>query len=132
MKRLSREYGWSALGVYLMLTALDFPFCFLAVRLIGTDKIGHWEHVVVTWIKETITYPMAGGSDAQDQVEDASQQVETVVRAPLEDIRDGEKRVLEEGETYVVADHGYKEAEKAATGANASMYSYVLVGLAIG
>lgn len=40
MKKLSREYGWSALGVYLGLTALDFPFCYLLVRYLGTDKIG--------------------------------------------------------------------------------------------
>lgn len=40
MRKLSREYGWSALGVYLGLTALDFPFCYLLVRYLGTDKIG--------------------------------------------------------------------------------------------
>lgn len=40
MKKLSREYGWSALGVYLGLTALDFPFCYMLVRYLGTDKIG--------------------------------------------------------------------------------------------
>jgi len=40
MRKLSREYGWSALGVYLVLTALDFPFCYLLVRYLGTDKIG--------------------------------------------------------------------------------------------
>lgn len=47
LRKLSREYGWSALGVYLLLTALDFPFCFLAVRWIGTETIGHWESVIV-------------------------------------------------------------------------------------
>jgi len=40
MRKLSREYGWSALGVYLALTALDFPFCYLLVRYLGTDRIG--------------------------------------------------------------------------------------------
>ena len=40
MRKLSREYGWSALGVYLGLTMLDFPFCYLLVRYLGTDKIG--------------------------------------------------------------------------------------------
>lgn len=40
MRKLSREYGWSALGVYLILTALDFPFCYLLVRYLGTDRIG--------------------------------------------------------------------------------------------
>jgi len=40
MRKLSREYGWSALGVYIALSALDFPFCYLLVRYLGTDIIG--------------------------------------------------------------------------------------------
>lgn len=40
LKKLSREYGWASLGVYLALTVLDFPFCFLLVRSLGTDRIG--------------------------------------------------------------------------------------------
>jgi hypothetical protein len=43
LKKLSREYGWSALGVYLSLSALDFPFCYLLVRTLGTDRIGEFE-----------------------------------------------------------------------------------------
>jgi hypothetical protein len=39
-KKLSREYGWSAVGVYFALSVLDFPFCFLLVRVVGTDRIG--------------------------------------------------------------------------------------------
>lgn len=42
LKKLSREYGWAAVGVYLGLSVLDFPFCFLLVRVVGTDKIGAW------------------------------------------------------------------------------------------
>jgi hypothetical protein len=40
MKKLSREYGWSAVGVYFALSALDFPFCYLLVKTLGTDRIG--------------------------------------------------------------------------------------------
>jgi hypothetical protein len=40
LKKLSREYGWAAFGIYLGLTVLDFPFCFLLVRALGTDRIG--------------------------------------------------------------------------------------------
>ncbi|KAF2266673.1 hypothetical protein CC78DRAFT_458832 [Lojkania enalia] len=54
LKKLSREYGWSALGVYLTLTALDFPFCFLAVRWVGTETIGHYEHAVIDACKKFI------------------------------------------------------------------------------
>jgi hypothetical protein len=40
MRKLSREYGWSALGVYFVLSVLDFPFCYLLLRYLGTDRIG--------------------------------------------------------------------------------------------
>jgi hypothetical protein len=51
LKTLSREYGWSALGVYLLLSALDFPFCFATVRLVGVERIGHLEHTIMDWVK---------------------------------------------------------------------------------
>ncbi|KAL2819938.1 hypothetical protein BDW59DRAFT_151132 [Aspergillus cavernicola] len=54
LKTLSREYGWSALWIYLFLSALDFPFCFAAVKLLGADKIGHYEHVVVEKVKGVV------------------------------------------------------------------------------
>lgn len=47
MKKLSREYGWAAVGVYLGLSALDFPFCFALVRLFGVERIGHYEHLIL-------------------------------------------------------------------------------------
>lgn len=46
-KELSRKYGWAAVGVYFGLSALDFPFCYLAVRLVGPDRIGEVEHAIV-------------------------------------------------------------------------------------
>ncbi|KAI1762604.1 hypothetical protein GGR53DRAFT_500905 [Hypoxylon sp. FL1150] len=54
LKKLSREYGWAALGVYLGLTVLDFPFCFLLVRAVGTDRIGAIEHFVVSNVSKVI------------------------------------------------------------------------------
>jgi hypothetical protein len=44
LKKLSREYGWATIGVYLSLSVLDFPFCFLLVRVVGTDRIGEKPH----------------------------------------------------------------------------------------
>jgi len=56
-RKLSREYGWLALWVYLGLTALDFPFCFLAVRTLGVERIGHYEHVIVDSVKSALRIP---------------------------------------------------------------------------
>lgn len=62
LKKLSREYGWTAVGVYLGLSVLDFPFCFLAVRLLGTDRIGHYEDVIkkAFWSVVQVAFPDAG------------------------------------------------------------------------
>jgi hypothetical protein len=54
LKKLSREYGWSAVGVYFALSVLDFPFCFLLVRTVGTDRIAAAEHFVVSHVKQVI------------------------------------------------------------------------------
>lgn len=54
LRKLSREYGWAAVGVYFGLSALDFPFCFAAVRLLGVDRIGHFEHVAVQTVKDAL------------------------------------------------------------------------------
>ncbi|KAI0394108.1 hypothetical protein F5Y17DRAFT_458279 [Xylariaceae sp. FL0594] len=54
LKKLSREYGWSAVGVYFALSVLDFPFCFLLVRVVGTDRIGAFEHFVISNAKKVI------------------------------------------------------------------------------
>ncbi|EPE02206.1 peptide alpha-n-acetyltransferase [Ophiostoma piceae UAMH 11346] len=54
LKKLSREYGWAAVGIYLGLSALDFPFCFLLVRWLGTDRIAAAEHFVVSHVKAVI------------------------------------------------------------------------------
>lgn len=58
MRKLSREYGWSALGVYLFLSVLDFPLCFLAVRTLGAEKIGYWEHLAVEWFRKVLPWPL--------------------------------------------------------------------------
>ena len=42
MKKLTKEYGWVTVGVYLGLSVIDLPFCFLLVRVVGTDRIGEW------------------------------------------------------------------------------------------
>ncbi|KAF8863630.1 hypothetical protein BDZ45DRAFT_106414 [Acephala macrosclerotiorum] len=47
LKKLSREYGWSALGVYLALSALDFPFCYLLVKYLGTERIEVWKRDII-------------------------------------------------------------------------------------
>ena len=55
-KDLTRKYGWAALGTYFALSVLDYPFFFLAVRSVGADRIGQYEHAVGEWIKATVPF----------------------------------------------------------------------------
>lgn len=54
LKKLSREYGWTAVGVYFSLSILDFPFCFALVKVVGTDRIAAIEHKVVSFAGSVI------------------------------------------------------------------------------
>jgi Protein of unknown function (DUF1279) len=136
MRRLSREYGYAALGVYLALSALDFPFCYLAVSYLGTERIGRWEHAILSHIKGLVKWPMA--EEGEKTVDEAAEHVkqEVLQGRSREEEAEGKgkgngKRVLDEKgvgegegegeETYMLEDHGYIEAEKANRGENASM-----------
>ncbi|RMZ84285.1 hypothetical protein DV738_g732, partial [Chaetothyriales sp. CBS 135597] len=112
LKKLSREYGWAAVGVYFALSALDFPFCFLAVRTLGTDRIGHWEHVIVTTVKDWLAWPIHAveGDESSSNHHHHST-----------DPSDDDEHV----------DHGYKEAEAANRGSNASIWTQLALAYAI-
>lgn len=100
LKKLSREYGWSAVGVYFALSALDFPFCFLAVRMIGTDKIGAAEHAVVNFVKRAIPFQIPERWGGQGRLS---------------------KKLDEEIDGQVAGyDHGVREAEEQNKGDSAS------------
>ncbi|KAI5256778.1 hypothetical protein E4T42_01522 [Aureobasidium subglaciale] len=78
-KQLGKEYGWVVTGVYFGLSALDLPFCFLAVRGLGTDRVARWEHAIVGTIKDAVKAVMPDiGSKADEVVEE----VETAVGSP--------------------------------------------------
>ncbi|KAL3437801.1 hypothetical protein BDV09DRAFT_183319 [Aspergillus tetrazonus] len=88
LKTLSREYGWSALWIYLFLSALDFPFCFAAVKLLGADKIGHYEHVIVESVKGAVNKVWPGAfkeSEEQSEDEDVEAQAGGKKKGPVEE-----------------------------------------------
>jgi N-terminal acetyltransferase 2 len=108
MRTLTREYGWSAAGVYLFLTAVDLPFCFLAVRWAGTERIGEWEKSIVEWVKRASPVQIperwrwGGRMVAQGAGVDGA----------------GEEAI--EQTTVKAYDHGVREAERRNSGENAS------------
>ncbi|KAL5386474.1 hypothetical protein DPSP01_004199 [Paraphaeosphaeria sporulosa] len=80
LKKLSREYGWTVVGVYLALTVADLPLCFLAVKYVGAERIDHVEHVVVGGAKDLIgryfpnLFDKGGESDSEIEAAQAEQE----------------------------------------------------------
>lgn len=115
LRKLSREYGWAAFGVYMLFTALDFPFCFAAVRYLGADRIGRYEHAVVEWAKSAVPESVREAwrtrvvASKQQQQQQQQQQQEGEGEAG----QGGTVAVAEVGVGFVPGyDHGVKEAEK--------------------
>ncbi|EKG21570.1 protein of unknown function DUF1279 [Macrophomina phaseolina MS6] len=110
MRKLSREYGWVALGVYLGLSVLDFPFCFLAVRMLGTDRIGRWEHAVVQafWRVVHVAFP-----NVHQQ-----RQTEGAVQTEAGQVQDGAMQEIE-------------AAEKASASEEATIWTQLALAYAI-
>ncbi|KYK60364.1 hypothetical protein DCS_01501 [Drechmeria coniospora] len=115
LKKLSREYGWSAVGVYLALSVLDFPFCFLLVRVVGTDKIGAY----VPDTPAQVTDKMMTGKIEQRVVSSVSSVVPESVREKLHEywrsIKGVETQTLGDdyiSETVEMAGWGLEEAQE--------------------
>lgn len=75
MKAMSKKYGWVVVGIYLGLSALDFPFCFLAVRLFGTERIAAVEHAIISkfWeLVETVVPSMKEQREQKQALENAA------------------------------------------------------------
>jgi hypothetical protein len=47
---------------------MDFPFCFIAVRHLGAERIGHYEHVVVETVKGLFGANSAPEEQSQEEV----------------------------------------------------------------
>ncbi|KAK0514544.1 hypothetical protein JMJ35_003161 [Cladonia borealis] len=133
-RKLTREYGWSAFGVYMLLSLLDFPFCFAAVRYLGTDRIGHYEHVVVEWVVGVVPEGVrewwggvrggVGRMMGAKEVEGGKVEGKGGVVVEGYAVVEGE----EGGEVY---DHGVREAEERNEREDASIWTQLALAYAI-
>jgi len=64
------------------LSALDFPFCFLAVRMLGTERIGRYEHAVIEvfWKVVRGPFPNLGKHDEAQEARVGEGVVEATAR----------------------------------------------------
>ncbi|KAK7206699.1 hypothetical protein BZA70DRAFT_112130 [Myxozyma melibiosi] len=51
LKQLTKKYGWPIVWIYLGLSVLDYPVCFLVVHMLGQEKIGELEDTVVEFLE---------------------------------------------------------------------------------
>ena len=107
------------------LTALDFPFCFLAVRWLGTERIGAWEHAAVEWAKRAI--PINWDQFRRTDESTSEGDVEAARMAPtgFDHNQKGDP-----GE-QLMYDHGVQEAEKEVMKDNASIWTQLALAYAI-
>ena len=101
------------MGVYLALSALDFPFCFAAVRWLGPERVGKAEEAVVDGIGKRIPEP----------VKEAWAALKGKVvgwRASIAGVTQGDPGKDGEVEGF---DGGIVHAEARSKGANASEFS---------
>lgn len=64
LKALMQKYGYSGLGVYLGLSAIDLPLCYLLVHSLGEDEIGRYEEKVKAFFGMGSTSDESGGEKA--------------------------------------------------------------------
>jgi hypothetical protein len=123
LKQLSKEYGWTAVGVYFALSALDFPFCFLAVRLLGTERIGRWEHAVIStfWSLLSIPFPSLAETPAPAGVE----------AGDAGDVSDAMQREGAPSPTGKYWSHGVEEARAANEGETATIWTQLALAYAV-
>lgn len=119
MRKLSREYGWSAVGVYFALSAADFPFCFLAVRVVGTERIGWAEAYVMGWFWAGVEKVLPSVAAAR-RAKREQQQVDGVAAG-----EEGAVAVAQ-GESW-----GVEKAQKANAGEDASIWTQLALAYAI-
>lgn len=65
LKALTKAYGMAALGVYLGLSAIDLPICYVVVHSMGSEKIEHYQNQ----IKVYFGYGQGEEEFAQSQLE---------------------------------------------------------------
>ena len=72
LKHLIKSYGWYALGVYIILSALDFGVAFLGVNLLGAEYVSQVAATVKGMVADALhSRPAEPGRDEIESIHDA-------------------------------------------------------------
>ena len=128
MKQLSREYGYGALAVYFGLSALDFPFCFLAVRYLGKERIAIVEQTFINTVTNAFRSIAQGVGLKVGQ--EGDQQKVAVVQGNETGVSDLEQAVaVVQGNEAGVS--GLEQVDREARNEGASLWTELVLAYAI-
>lgn len=77
IKALVQKYGWVALGVYLSLSTIDLPICWLGVHSVGLDKVVEWQ----AYLKEMVGWKTTPKEELEEDHVEGNELAETVTGA---------------------------------------------------
>ena len=63
LKQLIKSYGWYALGVYLLLSALDFGVAFVGINLLGAEYVSRVAASAKSMVANLMSKPVEPGLD---------------------------------------------------------------------
>lgn len=82
IKALMKEYGFSALGIYLALSAIDLPLFYLLIHSLGKDQIEYYENRV----KQTFGFGVSDEELLKQQEIDRIQEEHSQKELGVEDV----------------------------------------------
>jgi hypothetical protein len=72
LKHLIKSYGWYALGVYLVISALDFGVAFVGVNLLGAEYVSQAVAAIKGMVADTLhSRPAEPGRDEMEPIHNA-------------------------------------------------------------
>ena len=70
LRQLIKTYGWYTLGVYVILSALDFTIAFAAINVLGAEQVSRVSHTIKEYFMSYIhTRPPEPGKEEIEQVQ---------------------------------------------------------------
>ncbi|GJJ06445.1 hypothetical protein Clacol_000637 [Clathrus columnatus] len=73
LKTLIKSYGWYALGVYVVLSSLDFAVAFVAINLLGAEYVAHAAATAKSFVLHLIGRPSPDKTDSPDTTNSGSE-----------------------------------------------------------
>ncbi|KAM0789404.1 hypothetical protein ACM66B_000231 [Microbotryomycetes sp. NB124-2] len=121
LKVLFRKHGWTALSVYLLLSALDFGLTFVLIYAVGADRVREAED----WVLDTLGWRRKDGEPGKVKraVEEWKEHHPRISRRPQAP-KDSKPRTRTPDDSAVATARGAAESHSSSSGGNAAKSDY--------